>query len=247
MFAVFGGTGFLLCLNALVGCWWLHSQVVDRVDRSFGRADTLLVGVGESLDQVGGRMRQTRQELEAIQHREANLAANPPPEPDARRALTRKALSAINPQLGEARSNLVKATEIALVVNGLLDALADLPLVERTSVDTDQLKQTSDRVSVVIGSTDKLVSLLGNSAPEQADSKTSDELSRLVKLVNQITMATDGGSDRVQVARLTVADRQARIKTWITRIAALLTVSLVWIGVGQVSLSLHGRTLIRKK
>jgi hypothetical protein len=242
-----GGTGLLLCIAGIVGCWWLHAEVVQRVDGVFGRAETLLVDVGASLDQVGGRMRQTQSELESVRQREVDLDAKPPVERSLRRSLSRKGIAALSPQLGDARGKLNKATEIGLVVNGLLEALAELPLVERAGVDTDKLKETSAQLSALIDQTDKLRLQLGISLPEQPAETITAESSRAVDLVGQIVAATDDGSDRVNGARLKVADRHAQIIKWITLSAVFLTLLLVWIAAGQFSLLLHGRSLVRSR
>jgi len=76
-------------------------------------------------------------------------------------------------------------------VNGLLEALAELPLVERTSVDTGKLKQVADQLSTLIGKTDKLVTLLEN--PNQSDNTVTEESSGQAELVEKIVTAMDEG------------------------------------------------------
>src|SRR4051812_12837430 len=115
-----GATGLALCVAGLVGCWLLHAELVRRVDRVFGRAEDALADIRGNLGRATDRLRESQAELEAVQSREAVQASRPPAERDARRAVSRKALDALGPQVVEVRKVLVKATEAALVANGLL-------------------------------------------------------------------------------------------------------------------------------
>jgi hypothetical protein len=241
-----GAVGLLLCIAGIVGCWWLRAEATRRAHRALGHAEELLVEVRDSLGQIGVRLRQTHQELDSIRHREADLAAHPPAERSTRKALSRKAIAAVSPQLGEARGQLAKAIEVGLVLNGLLDALAELPLVERTGVDTDRLKQSSAQLSELIEKADKLAGSLGRSAAEQPDATTTEESTRLAGSVGRLMAAMDEGSSRANEAREKIADRHARIVHWVSAAAVALTVILVWIGLGQFSLLVQGWNFVRK-
>src|SRR5256885_9384425 len=110
-FGATGAAGLVLCVAGLVGCWVAYAEVLRRVDRVFGRADGALADVGDSLGRARDMLRRTQAELDAVQQREADLAAQPPAESSARRAISRKAVEAIGPQGVEARDFLVRATE----------------------------------------------------------------------------------------------------------------------------------------
>src|SRR4029077_15641478 len=111
---------------------------IRRVNDTHGRAEVMITEVRDSLDQVSRRLRQTERELDTMRQREENLAAQPPDERNTRRALSLRAMAAVKPNLGDAREKLLKSVEAGLVLNGLLEALAETPLVERTSIDTDR-------------------------------------------------------------------------------------------------------------
>lgn len=243
--AVAGLIGLLLCIAGMIGCWVGYSELLERVDRTFGRADELFVKANEHLGQAGGRLRQTQTELAAIKKREADLAAQPPEEKTARRALSRKSLESVNPKLGEAREVLVQATETALVVNGILDALGELPFVERLNIDADRLKSTSSQLSEVIDRSNKVAALLAKTAPPN-DADVSNESSRIVDSLDRIVTSVDGAGDRIDKARGKVQEAHARIKYWLKMTALIVTGVLLWIGFGQLSLMIHGGKMVRK-
>jgi hypothetical protein len=235
-----GAIGLVLCVAGIVACWWLHGEATRRADRTFGRVEDLLADVRDNLGQARDRLRQTQAELDSVRERESNLAAQPPAERNARRALSRKAMTAIDPQLGDARGKLVRATEVGLVLRGVLDALAEIPLVERAGANADRLRESSTQLSELIQKADKLAGSLTGSPAEAPDASTADESSRLAEGVGRLVAALDEESSRADRAREATAERRSQIGRWITVAAAIVTVVLVWIGLGQFSLLGHG-------
>ena len=144
LFGIVCGTagliGLLLSVAGIFGCWLGHAEVHRRVDRTFDRADSSLAQADQSLRQVGQHLTETQSELAALRKRESEMASQPPAGKSARRLLSKKAAASFNPQFVEARQMLVQATEVTLVVNGLMDALAELR-VERGSGFLGQYSQ----------------------------------------------------------------------------------------------------------
>ena len=147
--------------------------------------------------------------------------------------------------MAEARTTLVKATEAALVANGLLDALAELPAVERVNVDVDRLKEASDRLADLTERSDKLAALLARTVPA-GDADVVGESSRAVEAVRRPIALAEAGSERVDSGRQSIAGAHARIRRWVNAIALALAVVLVWVAAGQFSLLVHGRKLARR-
>jgi hypothetical protein len=245
VFGAAGATGLVLCVAGLVACWVTYVEVVRRVDRLFGRADDALAEISGNLGRAGDRLRGAQAELDAVRRRESEPAAHPPVERSARRAISRKAVEAIGPQADEARSLLVKATDAALVANGLLDALAELPVVERLSVDTDRLKETSAQLADVSARTGRLASLLAPSA-SGPDADAGMEASRAAEALGRAIALTGTGTERLEPARERITAGHARAVRWATGVAVTVTVVLLWIAAGQLSLLIHGRALARR-
>lgn len=240
-----GAIGLVLCVAGLVGVWVGHVEVVRRVDRVFGGADQALTDTDGNLHRAADQLRKCQAELAAVREREADLTAHPPDQRAARRELSRKAVEGLGPQLGEARVVLEKATEIGLVANGLLDALAELPAVERSRVDTDRLKETSAQVGELTDQAARVSTLLARAAPA-TDTQVGDETSRADGLLRRTIGLAEEGSDRLATARQKVADGRARLMRWINGLAVALTIVLVWIAAGQVSLLIHGWSVVRR-
>lgn len=240
-----GTVGFALAVAGLVGVWVGYVEVVRRVDRVFDRADEALGGIQENLRGVVDRLRETEAELEGVRKREAELASQPPAERAGRRAASRKAVEALGPGVGDARSTLVRATEAALVANGLLDALAELPAVERINVDTDRLKEASAELGELTERATRQAEVLARLAPVGGP-EVEGESSRAVEAVRKPIALAEAGRERVEDARQSIDAAHKRLMRWINGLAVALTVVLVWIGAGQLSLLVHGWKLVRR-
>ncbi|HET6574811.1 MAG TPA: hypothetical protein VFG68_14495 [Fimbriiglobus sp.] len=241
-----GAVGLVACITGIVGCWTLYTELTTRMDRVFGRAEGPLSGLRDDLVQVRDRLRQTEQDLDAVRRREEQLAARPSADRDKRRPLARKPTEDVPSQLGEARRRLVTATETALVVNGFLDALAELPLGERVGIDADRLRNAADELEELIGRGDKLAALLARSAPDPAPEGAAEQSSRIAESLGRVVAAVDEGSTRADVARERVRVWHARVTGWLRWAAVVVTLILMWAGAGQLSLLAHAGRWCRR-
>jgi hypothetical protein len=239
VYGLAGAAGLVACAFGVVGCWVLYAELIARTDRVFGRAEGALGGLRDDLGQVRDRLRQTEQNLNAVRQREEELAARPPADRDKRRVLSWKAVEGASPHLGDARRKLVMATEVALVADGFLDALAELPLGERIGVDVGRLQAVSDQLSELIGQADKMAMLLAGSAPGVTPDGAADQSARIAESLGRVVAAVDEGVARADDARERVGAWHARVTRWLTRTASVATLILAWAGAGQLSLLAH--------
>src|SRR5947209_231938 len=193
LFGAAGVLGLVLGVAGLAGVWVGYVEVVRRVDRVFDRADQSLAGVQNNLRQATARLRETETELDAARKREAERITRPPAERPGRREVSRKAVEALGPGVADARVTLLKATEAALVANGLLGALAELPAVERVNVDTDRLKDASDQLSELTERSTKLADLLARAAPA-GEAEVDEQSSRAAEAVRRPIALAEAGA-----------------------------------------------------
>lgn len=239
---VAGATGLVLCAAGVVGCWVVHAEAVRRVDRIFGRTEDALGEVRDALSHVSDQLRRTRRNLDAIRDREADPAERSLVERTLRRAISRKTTEAEIPQLSEARRKLVKAREAALVLEGHVAVLGELPLGERIGVETGLLQDTSDRLEEMIVRSERLATILAKTSPDPTDG-ASGESSRIGEMLDRIATAIDAGADRASGAGNRVRAWHDRIVRGLHVTGVALTVLLGWIGLGQLSLLTYAGAL----
>jgi hypothetical protein len=245
VFGIAGAAGTLICFAGLIGCWLVYAEAVRRTDRAFGRVEGSLAEVSGKTSEVCDQLGRTRLELDSFRQREIDVAATPPAERSRKRAASRKLVESASPEIGEARGKLLQATEAALVVNGFLEALADISFGERVGVDTDQLRDSSDRLSELIGKAEKLSDVLARASPDSPVDDAVNQSTLLASTLDKVIQALKTGSTRMDEANERVENWHARVKHWLIVAALAITAVLVWIGLGQVSLLIHGRSMVR--
>ncbi len=233
-----GLIGVLACIGGIVGGWSLHNELSHRLDHVFARVSDSLAGLGGDVVRARDELLQARRELNAVRPDKAGPAY----ERGGRPLLAGKGMAAIRLQLGEAKPQLLRAVEFGLVANGLLEALSDLWLTERAGVDTDRLSEAADQLAVLTGKAQKLATLIDG----PTDAGAADEPSKLSEMVDRILVILDQAADRAGGARERAAARHDRVRRFITLATWALTGLLVWIGMGQLSLFVHGRAMMRR-
>lgn len=237
--------GVILGLASLVGVWICYVEIVDRVNRVCARIEDELADTHGNLQKATGRLRETEAKLVSVRTRETESRSGPAVQKRIRRETSRKAIESVRPEIAEARSALLKASEAALIANGLLGALAELPVVERTSFDTDRLREASVRIEEITERSDRLLELLGRDA-QTNDEAVAEESSRAIETIRKPIRLAEEATSGIEQARQKVTDSRARLKYWINWVAGTLTILLVWLTVGQVSLMIHGWKWLRR-
>jgi hypothetical protein len=236
-----GLIGLLACVGGIIGCWSLHGELSRRLNGVFDRVDGALAEIGGDVLRARDGLRSVRRDLDAVRTSPATPAPGPSQESVGRRPTADRAMAAVGRQLGEIKPQLGRAVEIGLVANGLLEVLSDLWLAERAGIDTDRLHEASDQLTGLIGKAQKLAtSIDGRAEPGMAD-----EPSRLSQSVARIIGITEQAAERGEGVRERVAGRRMRIGRLLTALAWASTAVLLWIGLGQVSLVVHGRSMAR--
>ncbi|HYH64528.1 MAG TPA: hypothetical protein VD866_07510 [Urbifossiella sp.] len=233
LLGLLGTTGTILCAAGLVGVWVLHSDLVGRADRVFGRAEDRLATARADLGRVAERLQQARREIEAVEKRDEKLAA--PAVKRHRTVLPPSGAASASNQLGQARQILVTATEVGLVADGVLDVLAELPASERVGIDTARLRDASAQLSDLIRTADRLSAAL----PRPADAP-DDHAAGIADRVGRVAATLDEAAGNVHGVRERVVDWHRRTVRALNIAAVVATALLVWIGLGQACLANQG-------
>ena len=232
-----GLVGTVLCLAGIVGCWVLYAEAVRRTDRALGRVTDALTAHHANLVRARDQLVRTRGELNDLRERDAEVNV---PERNARRSKLRQTSAGATAKLADARRVVVGATEAALVAEGFLSALAELPVADRVGVDVEALRDAADRLSDAAQTTERLSGLLGPAAPEPSGTAVREHSARLDELLGAVAGAVGAGAERLENARERTERLRAPLVRAFTGAALLGTFLLAWIGAGQASLLRRG-------
>jgi uncharacterized phage infection (PIP) family protein YhgE len=139
------------------------------------------------------------------------------------------------------------------VVDGSLDAATDT--LTTTAETTETLAQTLGEISTLANGIMGLVNFVGGGS-ETPESQSGDLAVEVQRMTNNLTDVTNNLGQAQSVVddyQLTIDNAQAQLDniqqggpTWITAIAVVMTIILVWLAIAQIGLLLQGAELIRK-
>jgi len=235
-----GLVGLLGSVAGIVGSWIGYQRTSAALERAAVRVDGLFDRSTHLLDTVQSALVKARTELDA--HEEAEKAAVTAPSKDSflRRQTARKATQDIAPELRDSRRTLSQVTDVAIVVNSLLEGEKELD-IGAAPLDPAQVDEVSARLTTLIEKAESLQVRLARVEPDAAEpddlkaeaSQAREAVTRLIELVNQ-------ARERVLTGKQKVADLHTRTQFWLFWGTVALTVLLVWIGLGQWCLMVQG-------
>jgi hypothetical protein len=244
LLALLGAGGVILCVAGVVACWVAEAQLRQRADRLLRRLDGPVGLTARSLGQVRQALEAARAQVDTL-HR----AAGPEPGKQPAGFMERAALHLIawrlGPRLGEVRQQVDSATEVAVAANTLLEHLQGLPLAEAAGLDAGQMRDVSQQLGGLTASAERLSALL-DQAPGGGPSGAGGNTADLREGLKRAAASVGDLERKTEEVRRQLADLRSRLPGWLTASAVVLTVFLVWMGVGQCSLFLHGWSRLRR-
>jgi hypothetical protein len=237
-----GGAGVVLCGAGIAACWAYLPSLGQRGATVCERVERLLGVTADSLDQVKVSLKKAGADLNAIKETEKAPPQAEPAKQRLRRTASRKVADQLSPNLGDVQQKLATLTDVAVVANSLLEGLDQVPLARMIPLQPDQFQDAGQQLSNLTQSAQRLQTLLGpegGGGVEEQTSKMQDALGRVEAKV-------DGLLDRVTQARERTAEARRELMHWLPFAEVAATVLLIWIGLGQLSLLVHGWSLFRK-
>jgi hypothetical protein len=150
------------------------------------------------------------------------------------------------PELQTARERLIAARDTLEGLRGLLNTLKFIPFI--------QIPVPDQTLTDLIDSADALESKIGDvgDLAEQASTLLNDaslllggDFAETRKSLEGFLVAVKGYREKINGWRDQVADAKEALPVWIDRTSIFLTIFLLWFGLSQFSLLLHGRAMLR--
>jgi hypothetical protein len=141
-----------------------------------------------------------------------------------------------------------------LIVNDSLNA-ATITLAA-TAQTTQTMAQTLVEVSSLANGIVSIVNLVGGGIdpPESQDINLSAEVQKMTTNLNQVTSSlveaqevVDSYQIAVENATIQLENIQQNGPTWITIVAIVMTIMLVWLVIAQIGLLIQGAGLVRQR
>jgi methyl-accepting chemotaxis protein len=228
--------GILCCVAGIIGIWMLCQGVSQRVQRISDRLDVGLQRVSAGNQNVQAAVAKARADVATVGKESADLGGGGEKNRRAARAIRTLIQQQAGPDMDDLGGRLATLSDSAVAVSSLLQSFQELPLVQASRIDPDQLQRRAGeaqqlsailrRLEVTVGEGDKETS-------SQEVAAATTEVDRVLE--NCQATLTDWQSD-LDAARDDLAQIKTRILGWLTWAAIAVTVLCSWVAAGQICL-----------
>jgi len=236
---------FLLLSAAGIGAAWVFNEPLTRnaVER-LNKVDAELQLGQSTLQSAQLELERSLQILDASEQALNQFTAN---DPEAFFENVQTTLDdELVPELQTARERLIAARDTLEGLRGLLAALKFIPFI--------QIPIPDQTLTDLIDSADALEEKIGDvgDLAEQASKMLSDaslllggDFAETRESLEGFLAAVKEYEEKVTGWRDQVADAKEALPVWIDWASVILTIFLLWFGLSQFSLFLHGRAILR--
>jgi hypothetical protein len=240
----FGGTMVLLlsaagiigCAGGIIGIWMCYPVVSEKVQTISARLDIGLQRVSAANQNVRRAVERARADVATVSKESTDLGGGGEKGRRASRALRTVIQRQAAPKIDDVGGRLGTLSDAAVAVSSLLDSFQELPTRPRVRVEPDLLKRRAEEARQLSASLRRLEAALGDGEKGTDSQQVAATTSEMDHVLEKCQVAVDRWQADLDAAREDLARLKAQVVHWQVYVAIALTVLLVWVAAGQISL-----------
>jgi uncharacterized coiled-coil protein SlyX len=221
------------CLAGGFGVWKLAGSVTEGVTQVFGRIEQALGNADRGMDRVEASLAAATARLEKARNEPSEVAEGPQGNNAARRVLARTVRQKVVPHISDANETLHTVAEAVVAINSMLEDIGNLPFLSATDLDLDRLTELNRRLADAGQTAGELSRLLGEQTPERDGDAAGTQLSRVEQALKAMQGSVAEYGSRIVEVRQRCDVLKAKMLSWITTTAAVISLISFWLAVSQ--------------
>lgn len=231
--------GLILCLAGVIGVWLVNGPLTDSLTGLLDSAETVLVFSQTQLDEMDSNLAEIQGILVGVEQ-----AANQAGEQLEESNLTYRLLSnligvELAPKI-ESTAGVIKTIRGTIIsINDTLTTANSIPFVSVPTLPMEQLSAIDRQMQAMVAQVNSLtdtVDTLETGAIDRTITLINTQTDQLNALVIQVRTPIGNFNAGLADAEAGVENAKARITALIDWVSILLTLLLLWTGLGQVAL-----------
>jgi hypothetical protein len=228
--------GILGCAGGIIGLWLLYPGVSERVQTVSARLDLGLQRVAAANQNVRRAIAKARADLATVSKEAADLGGGGEKGRRASHALRTVIQRQAAPNLDDLGGRLGTLSDAAVAVSSLLESWQELPTGPRVRVEPDLLKRRAEEAQQLSAKLRRLEAALGDGETGTGSREAATATGEVDHILETCQVAVDSWQSDLDAAREDLARVQAQTVRWLLPVAIVMTVLLVWVAAGQISL-----------
>jgi hypothetical protein len=207
-------------------------QISVELEAGLQRAST----ANQHLQRAVGK---ARADLARVRKESAALTNGGDKSPRAARALRSLIQKQVGPNIEDVGGRLATLADAAVVVSNVLEGFQDLPVSRAGRIKPDQWDRWADEVQALSATLRRLEGAVGDGDKEAQGQEVAAASSEVDLALQRCQAKVDDWQAFLEAASDEVRHARGEILGWLTPAALAVTVLLVWMALGQISLFAH--------
>jgi hypothetical protein len=241
MVLVLSAVGIIGCASGLIGVWMLYQRVADKVQTISARLDVGLERVSAANQNVRRAIERARADVATVSKESADLGGGGEKHRRASRALRAAIQQQAAPNIDDLGGRLATLSDASVAVSSLLESFQEVPTGPNLRVEPDVFKRRADEAQQLSATLRRLDAALGEGETGTSSREVAATTNEVDHVLEKCQVAVDSWQSDLDAAREDLERVKARIVSWLMYVAIAMTVLVVWVAVGQISL--FGRAL----
>lgn len=238
---ILASLGIVACIAGVVGVWIVFANTSSRVTSISEKVDAGLERVSTGNNKVRRALDRAREDVAEVRKGSTRLGTGTDRNGAVAQALRIYVREQAGPNLNELSGRLITLSDTAVAVSALLDSAQDLRSNEDAQLTSEELEEWSAEARQLSGILRRLETAVGSGEVAANPTEIADATGEVDRVLQRCQARVDGWQSDLDSTREDVRRARENLIGWLTTSAVVVTVLLVWIGAGQVSLLVHGR------
>ncbi|MFN2224865.1 MAG: hypothetical protein ACK2UY_01125 [Anaerolineae bacterium] len=238
----------VLSVAGIAGTWMVRAQLDDSLANIVTAAEAEADGAQQGLDRLDNALIQARDQIAAVEQEVQALGTDVDQNKPLLTALTEKLGIDLAPLAARAREMMDTIRETVAAVNSIVETINALPFVSKPIPELEKLNALAEEIDTFEAEVQNLRLTI--------EQRRSEIIAGSVSIITTPATRIRGGLDRAQATvsgysqRLgTLQENLAALRAtagqWLTWLAVIVTLILLWLALSQVALFVLGWRALR--
>jgi hypothetical protein len=238
-----GAVILLLCAVSIIGCvagifsiWIFYQRVSEKVQTISARLDDGLQRVSTATHNVQLALEKARGDVDNVGKQTSDLGDSGEKSRRASRTLRALVHQKAGPNIDELHGRLATLSDTAVAVSSLLKSFQEVSSERSLHVNPDQLKHRAEEAQHLSATLRRLEVVVGDGDKETSGQEVVATTNAVDRVLERCQTTVDDWQSELDAVRADLEPVKTQTLRWLLIGAIAMTVLLVWVAAGQISL-----------
>ncbi len=238
--------GVVCCAGGVIGIWMFFQDTSERVQKVFARLDVGLQRASAAVDNLQRAVGKARTDVAEAGRESVDLGQDRGKGRRVSRSLKTFIQQKVGPDVEDLGGRLATLSDAAVTVSSLLESLQELlPGRAGRRLEPGQLEHWGEEARQLSTGLRRLEAVVDEGGKETGGQQVAAATGEVDQALQRCQAKADAWQSDLDGVREEFQHVRAKVRGWVTLTAVAVTVLLVWVAAGQVSLFAHALRWLR--